>query len=63
MRARRRPGRESSRSAALPFRVANEVYPVLPRRDDCPSCNAQRDSEGRLPIGLCGDSCLMNRRS
>ena len=27
-------------------------------RDDCPTCQALRDSEGRLPIGPCGPDCL-----
>lgn len=27
-------------------------------RDECPSCNAQRDQLGRLPIGFCGPECL-----
>lgn len=30
-------------------------------RDDCPTCAAQRDEHGRLPIGLCGPTCLMAR--
>lgn len=30
-------------------------------RDDCKTCNAQRDELGRLPIGLCGPDCLMAR--
>lgn len=30
-------------------------------RDDCPTCNEGRDRIGRLPVGWCGDSCLMAR--
>lgn len=33
----------------------------MPSRDQCPTCNALRDEEGRLCIGFCGPSCLVRK--
>lgn len=35
--------------------------PPPPRKEDCRTCAAGRDDLGRMPIGLCGDSCLVRR--
>lgn len=36
-----------------------EAVPVS--RDDCPTCQLQRDAIGRLPIGFCGPHCIARK--
>ena len=38
-----------------------DPVPPFPKRDDCPTCAAQRDEHGRLPVGWCSSDCLMAR--
>jgi hypothetical protein len=37
------------------------VTPVWVSRDDCPTCQLQRDELGRLPIGHCGPDCIARK--
>jgi hypothetical protein len=37
------------------------VAPVWVSRDDCPTCQLQRDDVGRLPIGFCGPDCIARK--
>lgn len=34
------------------------AWPSPIRKEDAPCCVAQRDADGRLPIGFCGPSCV-----
>jgi hypothetical protein len=48
---------KQAQRAAIRFEAVGDA----PRKHDCPGHAARRDSIGRLPVGDCGESCVMRR--
>lgn len=59
-RARSRPApRRGPNLAAAPHAAAlARRLPPMTRKENAKCCMAQRDGQGRLPVGYCGPDCL-----